>query len=113
MNKDARRLRDHYGLSYAQALQLIRDHGLTGAIDLCAKIRGREDEPPPPPGQERCVYVLEKIGMPIRVELPDNDGRGKLERCLQAGIRLGAPPGEERVVRYIPEHSTRAEPPKR
>jgi hypothetical protein len=44
LNKDAKRLRDHYGVAYSTALRLIQDKGLTAAIEICAKTRGREDE---------------------------------------------------------------------
>jgi hypothetical protein len=44
LNKDAKRLRDHYGVAYSTALRLIQDKGLEAAIEICAKTRGNEDE---------------------------------------------------------------------
>ena len=46
LNKDAKRLRDHYGVAYSTALRLIQEKGLDAAIELCSKTRGQEDESP-------------------------------------------------------------------
>ncbi len=35
MNKDAKMLRDNYGVSYTTALRLIKEKGLEGAIAQC------------------------------------------------------------------------------
>jgi hypothetical protein len=53
----------------------------------------------------REVFVLENNGVPTRVELPDYDGAGQLAIAAEAGVRLGLPVGQERVVRYVPEHA--------
>lgn len=53
----------------------------------------------------REVFVLENNGVPTRAELPDYDGAGQLAIAAEAGVRLGLPVGQERVVRYVPEHA--------
>jgi|SRR6185369_4654620 len=51
----------------------------------------------------REVFVLESSGEPKRAELLD--GAGQLAIAAEAGVRLGLPVGQERVVRYVPEHA--------
>ncbi len=53
---------------------------------------------------KREVFVLEQQGTPRRVDTVD----GYLLENVAAGIRLGLPEGEERVVRYVPEPEPRA-----
>jgi len=67
LNKDAKRLRDNYGVAYSTALRLIQKHGLDAAIELCAKTRGQEDEAtepvsaPPLSPEERAERAWEAI----------------------------------------------------
>ncbi len=49
--------------------------------------------------QRREVFVMEKHGIPYRVDTHDED----LLHCVAAGVQLGLPEGQERVVRYVPE----------
>jgi hypothetical protein len=44
VNKDARTLRDQYGVSYQYALRCIRDKGLDGAIEFLAGLRAEARE---------------------------------------------------------------------
>lgn len=50
----------------------------------------------------REVFVLEKHGEPKAAEVID---RWQLQNRIDAGVRLGVPPGEEQVVRYVPENA--------
>lgn len=54
---------------------------------------------------KREVFVLENNGVPTLAKLPDYDGAGQLAIVAEAGVRLGLPVGQERVVRYVPEHA--------
>lgn len=45
-NKDAKRLRDVYGVKYQAALNLIRERGLEAAIAQCEEWKKKEDEQP-------------------------------------------------------------------
>jgi len=51
----------------------------------------------------REVFVLENNGNPTRAT--NADGAGQLALEVEAGVRLGIPTGQERVVRYVPEHA--------
>lgn len=53
--------------------------------------------------QKREVFVMEQQGVPYRMARDDED----LLQSVAAGIRLGLPVGQERVVRYVPEPSPR------
>jgi hypothetical protein len=43
MNKYAKRLRDVYGVAYSTALQLIRTHGLDGAIEQIEETKRKQE----------------------------------------------------------------------
>lgn len=44
MNKHARAMRDQYGVSYQRALNLLRAHGLDGALDVLQTEAEKRDE---------------------------------------------------------------------
>lgn len=50
MNKDARAMRDHYGVPYSTALRLLRELGREGAIE---KFEAQQAKPPE---VSRCVH---------------------------------------------------------
>lgn len=53
---------------------------------------------------EREVFVLESNGQPKRHEVAiTHDEAKRLENAIEAGVRLGIPVGQERIVRYVPE----------
>jgi len=57
---------------------------------------------------KREVFVLEENGVPVRcntAQIEASDSADRLVLAVEAGVRMGRPIGEERVVRYVPEHA--------